>query len=53
MEKFNGEMENLCKEEHDLQLEFDKSDDTFFAYCKKCGFTPEPITGGQIDELFI
>lgn len=54
MEKFNGAYEGLlCKNEHDLQVEFDKTDNTFIAYCKKCGWSPEDLRGGYLDELFL
>lgn len=56
MEKFNGDYSTmlLCRDgEHDLVLYYDKSDGTFFAYCKKCGWSPRTISKEYLDDLFV
>lgn len=53
MEFFNGVYTGLCEDEHTLKVEYDKSSNEFYGYCTKCGWTPEPIKGDDIDDLFI
>ena len=45
----------MCVDDnHDWELLFDSSDETFILYCKKCGAGPtEPMKGAYIDGLFI
>lgn len=51
MEKYNGTELVLCEDEHDLEVIYDNSDKSFFAYCKKCALVIT-MSAKYLERLF-